>query len=421
VSLSTNFPTIRPTLYLDFAKSRTVDPRITFTRASTATYFDEDGVLQTAAVDRPRIDFNPSTLVCNGLLIEEARTNSIRNNTMVGAVAGSPGTLPTNWAPIFNSGTGLTQEIVGTGTENGITYIDIKFSGTATSSGTIQIFSESITGVVASVGQTWTSSGYWKIAAGGTTGLSGWAINLQELTSIGGFLAQTVTNVSAPTSAALSTQRVSSTVTLGNASTARTYFSFLFNYANGTAYNFTLRIGLPQLEQGAFATSVIPTTTTALTRNADVASMTGTNFSSWYSASEGTLYSETLLTRQNATAGTNTFYISNASTNEIKIFYRATGATGSSVVDTGVDQANLSPTGVLTANTIAKIAFAYKANDFATSGNGGAVVTDTSGTVPAGMSQALFGAPNGILNGTIRRIAYYPARLVNAQLQALTL
>ncbi len=68
-------PTMRPTLLLDFANSLTVDPRITFTRASTATYFDAAGVLSSAANNVPRIDYDPETLICKGLLIEEARTN----------------------------------------------------------------------------------------------------------------------------------------------------------------------------------------------------------------------------------------------------------------------------------------------------------------------------------------------------------
>jgi hypothetical protein len=45
-----------------------------------------------------------------------------------------------------------------------------------------------------------------------------------------------------------------------------------------------------QLEQGSFPTSYIPTTGTALTRSADVAEITGANFSSWYNQSEGTIF-----------------------------------------------------------------------------------------------------------------------------------
>lgn len=47
----------------------------TFSRSSTATYFDADGVLQTASVDQPRWDYDPATGSLKGLLIEESRTN----------------------------------------------------------------------------------------------------------------------------------------------------------------------------------------------------------------------------------------------------------------------------------------------------------------------------------------------------------
>ena len=40
MSIKSLFPDTKPSLNLDFAKSKTVDPRITFTRASTATYYD---------------------------------------------------------------------------------------------------------------------------------------------------------------------------------------------------------------------------------------------------------------------------------------------------------------------------------------------------------------------------------------------
>ena len=187
MSLSSNFPTVRPTLVLDFLKSRTVDPRITFTRASTATYFDEDGILQTAGSDVPRIDFNPTTLACNGLLIEESRTNSIRNNTMQGAVAGTPGTLPTNWA-VSNLGT-LATAVIGTGTENGITYIDLKISGTTSTTGG-QINFEAITATAAAVSQTWTHSTYCTLAAGSMTNVTSIGVNIGEYDVGSSFLAQ---------------------------------------------------------------------------------------------------------------------------------------------------------------------------------------------------------------------------------------
>ena len=72
---TSSYPTIRPSLNLDFANSQSVDPRITFTRASTATRVRQDGLIEVVASGSPRINFDPVTQVCKGLLIEEQRTN----------------------------------------------------------------------------------------------------------------------------------------------------------------------------------------------------------------------------------------------------------------------------------------------------------------------------------------------------------
>ena len=61
----------------------TLDPRITFTRASTATYFDATGTLQTAAANTPRFDYDPVAHAPRGLLIEEARTNLLLNSAVL--------------------------------------------------------------------------------------------------------------------------------------------------------------------------------------------------------------------------------------------------------------------------------------------------------------------------------------------------
>jgi hypothetical protein len=65
MSISASYPNLRPTLLLDFANSGRLDQRVTFTRASTATYFDETGVLQSAAIDVPRFDYDPDNAGCS--------------------------------------------------------------------------------------------------------------------------------------------------------------------------------------------------------------------------------------------------------------------------------------------------------------------------------------------------------------------
>ena len=92
----------QPSLNLDFAKQsfwkqgtypwnqETLDPAVdlTFTRASTATYFDKDGVLQTAAADEMRFDHDPVTGEPLGVLIEESATNQYPDNISMPTVSG---------------------------------------------------------------------------------------------------------------------------------------------------------------------------------------------------------------------------------------------------------------------------------------------------------------------------------------------
>jgi hypothetical protein len=68
-----------------------------------------------------------------------------------------------------------------------------------------------------------------------------------------------------------------------------------------------------------------------------------------------------------------------------------------------------------------KLAYAYKANDFAGVDNASAVQTDNSGTVPPLTQMDIANAGGSTqLNGWVRRIAYYPRRLANTELQTIT-
>jgi hypothetical protein len=392
---------------------------ITFTRASTGTFFDSAGVLQIASIDTPRFDYDPITLAAQGLFIEESRTNSIRNNTMVGAVAGAPGTLPTNWT-ISGSGTGtLTRTVVGTGTANGITYADIRFSGTTSTTNFVVAFEPTAGAPAASSGQTWTGSVYLALVGGAITNIS--AIRAVQLTGRTGAGAGTTDSFNSGDQKAVLTgtlQRYSRSATLADATTVGLQSGVAVTFASGVAIDITLRIGLPQLEQGAFATSVIPTTTTALTRSADVASVN--TLSSWYNATEGTLFADVTITY---TVPSGSFPVSAAFTdgtvnNAIQLGYVTTSVASFEITAEGASQAGLFPTNVA-ANR--RTAGAYKVNDFAVSTNGGTVVTDTLGTVPIVDRLRLGERVTGNnLNGYIRHITYNPRRLADANLQAIT-
>ena len=114
-------PSLPPgvTLDLNFMQPGTLDPRITFTRASTAAYIDASGFIQTAATNAPRWDYDPVTHALRGLLIEEARTNVLLNSATLGTQSV---TVPASVQALSFYGTGtialsgaFTGSLVGTG------------------------------------------------------------------------------------------------------------------------------------------------------------------------------------------------------------------------------------------------------------------------------------------------------------------
>ena len=180
-------------------------------------------------------------------------------------------------------------------------------------------------------------------------------------------------------------------------------------------------------EAGASPTSYIPTTTATATRSADVASITGSNFSSWYRQDEGTVFTDTV--NRETYPGANVFpYILqiDGGTNDNRISY------DNSVLSNGyrynlpcqsggVSQGELNQFGF--ASGAARWASAFRTNDFALAINlaPSVVSTRTSGTLPNVMTQLRIGFGFGKqFTGTIRRLTYFPVRLANETLQRIT-
>jgi len=190
----------------------------------------------------------------------------------------------------------------------------------------------------------------------------------------------------------------------------------------------------------AFASSYIPTVDSQVTRSQDDASMTGANFSSWYNAQQGTIYGEAVC---NNTADTG--LSATRSGQCIVSIYSTSGrrfngwnigrddagidfgkpqsalssanASTSTVLEVGSDQ--------LLAGSSAKLASAFDSTGFAFSASGlaaatGATQTRTEPNILAIGQSTDSVYPSFRLNGTIKKIAYYPIRCTNAQLQGLT-
>lgn len=175
-----------------------------------------------------------------------------------------------------------------------------------------------------------------------------------------------------------------------------------------------------QLEAGAFATSYIPTTTTTLQRTADLCSITGTAFSKFWNASEGSLFSQT----QKISTNTNSFIVhasGNSFINGIDLRYN-TVSQGATVMNVSGSSQLVTMTTNITSGSVIKQVLGYKVNDCAYSGNGASPVSDTTALIPT-VSQMNIGTAfdNTLpLNGHIAAIRYYKKRLPNAKLQAIT-
>jgi hypothetical protein len=375
----------------------------------------------------PRFDHNPTTGESLGLLVEEQRTNSIRNNTMVGAVAGTPGTLPTNWSS--SAGNGIAVNVIGTGTENGISYIDLRFVGTATATSQVAVRFDGTANMSALASTAYTGTVYVRRVSGSNANLNSVLHYLVARNSGASNIGDSNVNITSSLGASsLNANRQAITYTTP-ALTTTIQHDVRIDFNNSAVIDITLRIGLPQLEQGAFATSVIPTSGTAVTRSADVASITGTNFSSWYRQDEGTVFASYQFPAGSA-VNTNSRQLFDSSDGTTNNRFSVRGIGGASTADQITVRSGASTVAQFSTNGTAPgtapraIAAVYRLDDYAAVATGStSAVTDTSGALPVGLNQAnIGGAVNGTeyLSGTIKRLTYWPTRLPNTTLQQIT-
>jgi hypothetical protein len=407
-----SLPATRPALSLDFADVGALDPRVTFTRSTTATFVGSNGLIQTAAINAPRFDYDPVTLAAKGLLIEEQRTNlALQSQTFDNATWSKIGATVTANTTTAPDGTTTADTLV----EDTSTGVHIAFQAGSFVAGT-----------------TYTITVFAK--AGTRTRLN--MINVGGVSYDGYFDLLTGTVISSPVGTASITAagngwyRCQMTSTAGSTSSGNVQFRLV---SSGTTTSYTgdgtsgLFLWGAQLEAGAFATSYIPTVASQVTRSADVATMTGTNFSSWYNQSEGTFvadfdkYSTTL--RGGVLCAGN---ISGLSGTGITLDGQNNGKVRAFIENAGalvMDNLTLAD---YTANTPIKGAIAYATNNSVGAAAGALGTVDTSVAVPT-VDNFQIGAVRNTtaaavlpLNGHIRSITYFNTRLPNAVLQGVT-
>lgn len=234
-------------------------------RQTKGWYFDVAQVLQEAAAGVARWDYSTGSPV---LLNEAEATNGVPNPRAEGAVAGSAGTAPTGWT-VTSTTSSVTRTIVGTGTDGGIPYIDIRYAGTPSAGFNIGVQFMATNVCAAALGQTWTASAYVKLQAGSLTNVTSVSLRIAEA---GGSSTPLTSQTITPTGAALYAQRFQVSRTISISDTTHVWHRFLCSVTSGAAVDFTLRFGVPQIEQAAAASSpILPAVSTpgATLRDAD--------------------------------------------------------------------------------------------------------------------------------------------------------
>ena len=407
-----------PTAGFDFT-SGSLDPRITFTRASAAYRVNASGILESIGTNLPRFDYNPTTLTARGLLVEESRTNlALRSEALENAA----------WVR-----TGLnTVTVDAIVAPNGVTTADKIVENSANSQhGVDQTFAKAASALPYTY-SVWLKSGErtkHTIAILDTAGVNGFSAavdtgagTIGSATAVGAGWTAGSTRIEAwPNGWYRCILRGTSTVAvdliaqyrLADSGGAITYVG---DNASG-AYAWGA-----QLEQAEFETSYVATAGASATRSADVTAITGGNFSGFYNEPAGTwLFVGTPAPLPSSIVPQHAMSANDGTSNERQHVRRSAATTNGEyrVDDGGVQQVGISLV-TFTSLTRFKAAAAYTVNDFAASLNGAAPGTDAVGTIPTpnrlDIGQGITAIQSW--NGWIESISYWNTRKSNALLQS---
>ncbi len=354
-----------------------------FTRASAGWYYNAAGVLVQAAANAPRFDYDPVTKALRGLLVEETRTNLLFRSADFSVAPWTTG----NVTPTPNQG-------VAPDGSNTVTKLDVTLN------------TNNCRQVVTVLPNTTYTFSFW--AMRGTLPDVKWCAydvtNAVDIVPATSYYSQL-------NSASLT--RVSFTFTTPATCTSVGVYVARDTGATGSVY-----VWGGQLEQGAFPSSYIPTTSAQATRSADLCLLpTGV----WFQQGIGTLYAEFEGLKSQAryavgltdTTANNLIGISVQGTSSLRSRITAATYVVENVLNSGY------------AGERAKAAVAWDGTNHVSCSNGAAVVSAAS-AAPAGVTTLgiggypLSGALGGLANGWLRDVRYYPRRLSNAELQALT-
>lgn len=391
MAIRDNFPTASPSLLIDFVNSKSLDPRIAYSRTSAGTYIGRDGLLKNAAASEPRFEYDLNSR-CLGLLIEGTAVN------LVNASAGDSGYNISGTNPPTATNTdgpdGVTAACRYDCTSSNNAFITIVSSSTLTSglTYTVSLFVRADQTMLNNNLAVVVQSGAQNIYTGQRTITTSWT-------------------------------RIEHTFTVIETTSNWRLQLFFGGQSDGRIID----VWGAQVEEKPRATSYIRRTANQqATRNNDICEMIID--STIYNQTRGTVITRA---RTNTTprlaAENRTFSAFNSSTNGGSI-WNVWWESGPNVLaslyqsPSNTYVAALSSTVTATNNTTYTISTSYALNDFKVAANGVVGQTDTSGAVPTSIDKIMFGHFGSFhhLDGHVQKLIYYPFNLSSSQLQTLS-
>lgn len=396
-----------PSLLLDFARNaysmgaigsvpsdRTFASLITFSRASSGGRINAAGEFEWVGNDVPRLTYDPVTLQPLGLLVEEQRTNLLlRSEEFNDAYWAKSGIAITADAALSPSGLASADKLV-EDSSVGIHAAFRAYGAAVVGSYTYSVYVKAAGRDTCFIRFGMDSSGFgakFNLLTGAISEID--ASIVAAIEDVGGGWFRCSISRSATTTASL------------------TVYSYIRQVGAYTGDGVSgVYVWGAQLEAGSSATSYIPTTTTQVTRAADVCSVNA--LSPWYNAIEGTLVA-TCIPAQSTPASQFLMGLTDGtSSNRVAAFYATPGGNPSAVASVLGSSVFASVTGKARAT---RLAMSYGGGFLKMAAGGSSVSTAALPSAPT-VNRLTIGALNGStsLNGIIQSITYYP-RVIDVQ------
>jgi hypothetical protein len=400
---------------LNFARSRSLDPRITFTRASVGTYVGRDGLIKTAGEDEARFDHDPDTLESLGLLIEESRTNqlSTHNGTYIGNyqqtnqglnTIGPDGVTNSAREFTINSGGGTGGSTLITANTNlgvnGTTKSWSCFLKVTRSNSIAFQFMDNNNNLTSDVYTLYADGSDPVYQSGGNSG----SVRVDKYPN--------------------NWYRFRWEGFVGSSNNTSYLQIYSQSHISSDGSNVGYAIWGQSFETGTFCTSPILTTGSAVTRASDFATILGDSFDSFYNTQEWTVLCDfKLVSLEDKNGNCRVWDINNNTNNgRIGLLYDDGSFPSFFGFDAGATQLSFSIPVTGSPNIDIKTALGWSPTSSAAYYEGTLIGTDNTSTTyaPTQLQLGNWYNDDRSMNGTISKLAYYGKRLTDAQLQLLT-